>query len=153
MLYCTCKIIFLNISCDTLKVALVVLSTFMVGKSSAGNVCKLKRDLPDLTVKRCSSQSNWTVAFSGSARKISWNFLALVVKRKSSLSLSAPCVWIWISKSVAKIWILPFTFSSKTLDKIGKVCLRSTMPVTACNGLSKSSREVWRMSMMFPCQK
>ena len=92
--YCTCDNINFNWSWRRLKVALTSCATFIIGKSSAGKVCKLKRDLPAVKVRRLSAQSNFTIADSGSARKMSCSFLALVVMRKSSVEVSGPVVWI-----------------------------------------------------------
>ena len=148
MLYCTWLIMCFSVSCGRANWVWVVSLMFMVGKSAGGRVCRLKRDLPALSVSLCSSKSSCTVAFSGSARRMSCSFLALVVSWKSPCPLSAPWVWIWISRSVARMCTLPPLLSSNTLAKMGSVCLRSTMPVAVCRGLSSASRSVCRINMM-----
>ena len=73
----------LKVSCDRENAALMSSPTLISGKSSAGRVCRAKRDLPARRVRRLSAQSSETMALSGKARRMSWNFLALVVMRKS----------------------------------------------------------------------
>ncbi len=80
---------------------------------------------------------------SGNALRISKVFLAEMVTASSELSFSkATEVDIWISKSVAKTSNFWLPILSNTLDSIGNVCRRSTIPETNCRGLSNKSLSI-----------
>ena len=144
--YCTRDSNSLKAFCGNASVARVSCETEITGKSSAGKVCKLKRLLPALRVRRLSSRSSVTVVLSEMARRMSCSFLAEVVRRKLPPAISPVlAVVIWISKSVARKLRVSPCFSMRTLARMGRVCRRSTMPVTALSGLSRASRSACRI--------
>ena len=135
--------------CDIFQVAVTSPTLCITGNSLADKVCREKRLFPLCTTILLSLRLSATGP-SGSARKISNNFLAAtVVVTSSDPTPKFALVVIWISMSVEIKETLSPCFLKSRFAKIGRVWRRSTIPLTTWRGFSKLSREVLTSCIAF----
>ena len=116
------------------------------GKSSAESVWRLKREWPDVIVRRSLSPSRFisTSAPSGSLRTMSCRTCAGMVSVPGAETLALMLSLTSRSRSVAlNISVSPEAFSM-TFDKIGMVVRRSTTLVTWLSAFKSSPRSISR---------
>ena len=139
---------FFSVFCGTLKAGPKLGASCTSGKSSAGRVCSVKRDLPPFRISLFCCDSRLTVWSAGMVRRMSISLRAPTVVAKLPLSPpSVAAVRIWISRSlVVSCTVSPFLRSS-TLASTGSVWRRSTMPATDCSAPSNWFWVVFRTIM------
>ena len=122
------------------QIAKVFGSSSTLGKSVAGSVARINLLLPHLTVSFESDRETSIKVSSGSDLHISSSFLAgTVTDPGMPLLLTSAVAISSTSRSVPVIDSDVPSKTSNTLDKTGRVCLRSITPLTICNGRSNDS--------------
>ena len=149
MAKCTWLINCLNAFCGIFQLAVISPTDCITGNSAADKVWRVKRLLPLCTTNFESFKFNDTGP-SGSARRISNNLrAATVVVMSASPTPKLALVAIWISMSVDTKETRSPVFLNNRLAKIGRVCRRSTMPLTIWSGFNKLSRDVFISCIAF----
>ena len=137
-----------SVFCGTLNTGPKLAASCTSGKSSAGSVCSVKRLLPPLRISLFWLDSRLTVWSVGMVRRMSISLRAPTVVVKLPLSPSSSAVVrIWISRSLVVNCSEPPVLRISTLARIGRVCLRSTMPATDCRTESTLSCVAFRTIM------